>query len=259
MWQVVYEELKDRNFEIISVALDTAGSEAVAAKIRPDLAERPEVIQRLRGWSDSEWSRQAPPDYPCLIDEEHVVAGLYGMTNVPMAVWIDEAGQIVRPAEPAGVSDHFRRMDGETFAIPDDDAASLEANRRLYVDALRDWVQKGAKSEYALGADEVLARTRRPSENDARGAAHVRIARHLYREDALEAAQQHLEEAVALCPDKWNYRRQSRVLEPELVGSLDVSPQYFEAQNARDGNAFYPPIDMPGVIGAPSWLKGNEH
>ncbi|TFC78886.1 TlpA family protein disulfide reductase [Cryobacterium sp. TMS1-20-1] len=258
VWQVIYEELKDQNFEIISVALDTAGSDAVEARIHPDLAERPEVMQRLRGWSDDEWSRQAAPAYPCLIDEEHVIADLYGMTNVPMAVWIDEAGQVVRPAEPAGVSDHFRRLDAETFAIPDEDATSLQANRRLYVDALRDWVQKGAKSEYVLSTDEVVARTRRPSENDVRAAAHVRIARHLYQEGASEAAKQHLETAARLCPEKETYRRQSRVLEPDLVGSIDVSAQYFEAQNTRDGSTFYPTVNMPGVIGPPAWLSGVQ-
>jgi len=161
VWQVIYEELKDQNLEIVSVALDTAGSEAVAARIRP-AADPPPPLQRLRGWGDAEWSRQAAPQYPCLIDEEHVVADLYGMNNVPMAVWIDEAGRIVRPAEPAGVSDHFRRMDAETFAIPDDDAEALLANRRLYVDALRDWVRNGAESEYALDPGEVLARLRPP-------------------------------------------------------------------------------------------------
>ena len=139
MWQVVYDELKDEGLEIVAVALDTAGRAAVEAKVRPtDLDERPDVVRRLRGWSPARWEAKAAPTYPCLIDEEHVVADLFGMTNVPMAVWIDEEGRIVRPAEPAGVTDHFRSMDPQTFAIPDDDAAALEANRKRYVDALRD-------------------------------------------------------------------------------------------------------------------------
>ncbi|MDZ7726883.1 MAG: hypothetical protein U5Q44_01090 [Dehalococcoidia bacterium] len=34
------------------------------------------------------WIERAEPTYPCLIDQHHVVAGKFGMTNVPMAAWI---------------------------------------------------------------------------------------------------------------------------------------------------------------------------
>jgi len=44
------------------------------------------------------------------------------MVNVPTAVWIDEQGSIVRPAESAGASDGFRFMDRQTFEIPRDAA-----------------------------------------------------------------------------------------------------------------------------------------
>jgi hypothetical protein len=36
-----------------------------------------------------------------LVDPAHVMVGLFGMTNVPFAIWIDEDGTIVRPAEIA--------------------------------------------------------------------------------------------------------------------------------------------------------------
>ena len=42
------------------------------------------------------------------------------MVNVPTAVWIDERGKIVRPSEPAGVTDAFRKMDRNNFSIPTD-------------------------------------------------------------------------------------------------------------------------------------------
>ena len=69
------------------------------------------------GWGVDLCAKAAVPTYPCLIDEGHVVAELYNMTNVPMAVWIDEQGQIVRPVEAAGASDGFRTMDRATFAM----------------------------------------------------------------------------------------------------------------------------------------------
>ena len=113
---MLYEELKDRYFEIIAVALDAGGRAAVERSIRPteaQLAELPDVLASLMGWGEDEWSRKAPPAYTCLVDEEHVVADLFAMANVPMAVWIDEDGRIVRPTENPGHSDYFRRMDND--------------------------------------------------------------------------------------------------------------------------------------------------
>ena len=256
MWQVVHEELRDRGLQIIAVALDTAGREAVEAKVRPTDPDRlPEAIRRLRGWSPEQWGRSAPPEFPCLIDEGHVVAELYGMVNVPMAVWIDEEGRIVRPTEPAGVNDHFRRMDPETFAIPDEDAEPLEVDRRRYVDALRDWVAKGPQSEFALAPEEVRARLHRPGEDELRAAAHARIAAHLYRAGDAEAAKQHLGEALRLNPQAWTYRRQRMVLDAETVGQIDVSDGYYEAVDALGEGGFYPAIDMPGMSERPAWLS----
>ena len=85
---------------IVSVAFDTGGVSAVRDFIRPSTLELPPPIRDIMGWEDAEYSRSAAPAYPCLIDEKHIVAELYNMANVPMAVWIDEDGRIVRPAKP---------------------------------------------------------------------------------------------------------------------------------------------------------------
>ncbi len=258
---MLYEDLKDRNFEIIAVALDTGGKAAVEASIRPsasDLAGRSEAVRQLMGWGDSVWRRIAAPEYPCLIDEEHVVGALYGITNVPMAVWIDEHGTIVRPAEPAGHSDYFRRKDYDTGVIPDEDIAVLQSNRTVYFEAVRDWVENGDQSEYVLSADEVRRRLRVPSERDVRAAAHARIGRHLFREGEVEAAKRHFRAAVDLCPENWSYRRQSMVLDPELVGQLNTSPEYYDAREALGDRLYYPTIDMPGIAGPPPWLAPTQ-
>ena len=78
MWQALYQDLQDRGFVVLAVALDSGGARTAGP-----------------------WIEAARPTYPCLIDERHLVAELYGMVNVPNAVWIDEAGRIVRPAETA--------------------------------------------------------------------------------------------------------------------------------------------------------------
>ena len=67
--------LRDKNIEMISVALDTAGKAAVEERIRPDaLDQRPDTLRRLRGWSEEQWAAKAAPSHPCLIDESHELA-----------------------------------------------------------------------------------------------------------------------------------------------------------------------------------------
>ena len=65
-WQKLYSELKDKNFEIVSVAQDTGGAKDAAP-----------------------WITAAKPEFTALIDTEHLVTRLYDMVNVPTAVWIN--------------------------------------------------------------------------------------------------------------------------------------------------------------------------
>jgi hypothetical protein len=119
VWQGLYEELKDRNFLIISVAFDAGGVASVKDCIRPAApAQLPRELLDIMGWEETLSARAAIPTYPCLIDEKHIVAQRYNMVNVPMAVWINESGWIVRPPEPAGATDGFRTMDRTTRRMP---------------------------------------------------------------------------------------------------------------------------------------------
>ena len=108
----------------------------------------------------------------CLIDTEHRVADLYGMVNVPQAVWIDEAGRIVRPPENAGSTDHFRLMDRTTRTLAPEHAAAREAARTAYLDAVRQWVLTG---RYALPADAARGRLPRITPEIALAQAHFRL------------------------------------------------------------------------------------
>ncbi len=245
MWQAIYEELRDDGLEIIAVAFDTAGKAAVEAKIRAaDIAERPEVLARLMGWSPELWTKQAPPTYPCLIDENHLVGELYGMVNVPQGVWIDEDGRIVRPPESAGTADMAKHMNRETFEIPDEVAEYGMAVRNTYVDALRDWVKNGAASPAVLSSEEVKARMRGPAEGDVLAAVHVRVGRYLFNAGQLDGAKQHLSEASRLCPDKWHYRRQSNMLDADSIGELNGGPEFWAAVDALGDEPYYPVADF---------------
>src|SRR5262249_56944766 len=125
-------------------ALDVAGAAVVREFIRPaTVGDTPQEILDLMGWDAELAERAGMPTYPCLIDREHVVAELYGIVNVPTAVWIDEAGRIVRPPEPAGMGDGFRAMDTKTFEMPAEAAADHKRRPRVYLTALRRSVPPG--------------------------------------------------------------------------------------------------------------------
>src|SRR5579859_8116478 len=114
----MFDGLKDREFMVVAVAEESRGAEHART-----------------------WIEQAGAQYWCLIDQDHRVADLYGMVNVPQAVWIDEAGVIVRPPETAGSTDHFRRMDRTTRTLAPELQAEREAARVGYLAAVRDWVR----------------------------------------------------------------------------------------------------------------------
>lgn len=201
--------------------------------------EIPPPLQDIMGWSAEECRRAAPPTYPCLLDEKHVVAELYNMTNVPMGVWIDERARIVRPAEPAGASDGFRSMDRSTFQMPPEVAEKGRAARKRYVDALRDWVAKGGASEYALAPDEIRRRVAGMSETDALAAANFRLGQYLREHGHPADARRYFEEARRLCPKRWHYVRQA--LELDEPGKAS-GPEFFAAVDALGERPYYPPV-----------------
>lgn len=205
------------------------------------------AVQNLMGWDDEAFARAARPTYPCLIDAKHVVADLYDMVNVPTAVWIDEEGHIVRPPESGGSGDGFRSMDAATFSMPEDKAAAGRRLRRVYVDALRDWVRNGNASRHALTPEQARERTRVPNARHALATAHFRLGTYLFRQGEGAAAQAHLQRAGELRPESWTFRRQTMVLsDPALTGQLNTDPKFFAAVQSLEGR-YYERIDMEGI------------
>ena len=193
MWQALHEELGDRGFVVIAVSFDARAPEA----------SRPYI-------------EAANPTHPSLLDPDHHVADLYNMVNIPNAVWIDEDGRIVRPAEAAGTGDEFRSM-VHPGGIPPEDLVRMSTRRARYIDAIRDWVEHGAASRFVWQPDDALA------------FAHFRFGTWLAREGRDEESQAQLAEARRLKPDSWAFRRQSWELEE--VGKAG-SPVFWEAVKA---------------------------
>lgn len=205
MWQALREELAPRNFELVTVGLDTLGAEGCRAFIEA-----------------------ANPSHPSLIDQHHVVADLFGVINIPSSVWINEAGMIVRPAEtaPAPPTDEPRRMElsddmPERFVEMMSEAMKITSDPEAYHAALRDWIENGDASRFALSPDEVIARSRPRDADVARGHAHFELATELELRGDHEAAIRHFREAHRLVPDSWTFRRQAWSLERYIDGPMD--------------------------------------
>jgi hypothetical protein len=216
VWQQLYAELRDRDFVVLAVALD-----------EPEAA-RP-------------WIERAAPEYPCVIDREHRVAELYHMVNVPQAVWIDERGRIVRPAENAGQSDAFRRMNRATGEMSQEQTAERARIKSGYVQAIRDWVLNGASSVHAFDEAAARAHLRLPDGDAARAHAHFKLAQHLKLKGREAEARRHYDEANRLHPRSWNIFRQSATKAPSGTAS---GPDFWARVDALGDEPYHLPIDM---------------
>jgi hypothetical protein len=174
-WQTLYAELKDKNFEIVSVAQDTGGAKDAAP-----------------------WITKTKLDYTVLVDDTQQVTRLYDMVNVPTAVWINEKGRIVRPNEVAYVDNRYKALHG------------LDASE--YLSAIRDWAANGDKSQFVLSEAELKERLAPQKPEHAQAAAEFSLAEYLSHKGLEKDAIPHYKEAQRLNPDSWNYKRQAWAL-----------------------------------------------
>ena len=182
----------------------------------------------------------ANPTYPCLVDVGHVVAELYGMVNVPSAVWIDEQGRVVRPAEPAGATDAFRtELDRATMQMSESGAAESKRVKDAYYDAVRAWVREGG---FALSADEARRRARVATAAEALAAAHLRLAVLLAERGDREAAGRHAREASSVAPGLWHVRRQGWSIEG--LAPAEALAAFFAAVDELGLRPYHVPIDL---------------
>jgi hypothetical protein len=212
---------------VVTVALDTAGADAA----RP-------------------WIERAKPEHPSLVDAAHVVDEKLGITNIPNSVWIDEQGIIVRPAEPAYVQAgkfDYKLPDGTPQRLRDmlDEAKKIRTEPEKYLTALRDWVDKGEDSEYALAPQEVIERSGSRGQEEAEAAARFELGQHLHRAGFPEDAVPHFREAHRLQPANWTYKRQAWTFADPLQGpSDDYDSDWLSDVKKIGAENYYPPLRM---------------
>ena len=210
MWQKLYRELGSQGFVVITVAMDSRGESSAGGPIRRSKAT-----------------------HPSLIDRDHLVADLYNMVNVPQAVWIDEEGRIVRPVEVPGAAMSFN-------------LAKMRKTRRLYLDAIRDWVANGEASEYAFSPDEARAHLPQYTEDIALAHASFHLGEALWNDGNETEGAAFLRRAVELNPDSWNFFRQMKNLE-HILGS--GGPEFMRRVRKANkaGKEYYPLPDMASM------------
>jgi hypothetical protein len=191
VWQALRTELAPKGVEVVTVALDTGGIAAAGP-----------------------WISKASPEHPSLIDQAHVSAERFGFVNVPNAVWIDEDGMVVRPSHPAHVKVSQLR---EIEVTPDmgylgemlTELQKFDVDATTYLDAMRDWVEHGADSRWALSPDQVVDASRPRPREHAEAAAAFELAQHLHRAGHPDDAVAWFKRAHELHPENWTYKRQA--------------------------------------------------
>jgi len=228
VWQELRSELHDAGLEVVTVALDSAGAEAA----RP-------------------WIEAARPEHPALIDEAHLTDELFGIVNVPSGVWIDEAGVIVRPPEPAFAAYPDWGEGGPEEEAPDHRRRTLDLERLLlvehekYVTAVRDWAAHGPASRYVLPPAEVVARSQPRGQAESEAAAHFELGCHLQRLGHAGDAVVHFKAAHRLQPDNWTYKCQAwSFVAPDLGPSAEYDSDWPTEVERTGVEHYYPPLDM---------------
>jgi Flp pilus assembly protein TadD len=190
---------------------------------------------------------------------------LFGFTNIPYGLWIDETGTIVRPRDvafgppraerPATPADEeARRQQAEARRAAEERMTpeAREAMQKMtantdrsgkYVDAVRDWVAKGADSEFVLSPAQVIEHSRERPVEFGMAAAEFELAQHLHRAGQGLDAVPHFKEAHRLDPTNWTYLRQALNVADKEWGNVYGSDMMTEV--ARVGaETFYLPLEM---------------
>jgi len=199
------EELKDRNFEVLTIACDAKGGAAAEPFITA-----------------------AHQQHPSLLDEKLQVAELYDVRNVPAIFWIDERGRMIRANDPV-YAQRRNRESGEVTL------------NQEYLDAVRDWAANGAKSAYVMDEKRLDSRLPDLEFDDVSAAASFHLGTYLALRGHPEDALVHFKRAHSLRPENWTYNRQAWNLGDI---ERDYGTTFQEALKDPASGSFYPPLDL---------------
>ena len=209
VWQQVYEEINDPNFVIICAAEDVGGEEAAGPIFDA-----------------------ANSTYIQIVDVDHIISSAFNFVNVPSSAWVDEEGRIVRIDEGTY---------SKTHAIGEGEQAITFGND-VYTPALKDWVAKGADSEFVQPAETVTGNIRVHSFDQLKADAAFRLANLFRVHGEKEKAEVYWQMARELNPDSINFIRQNLTLTEE--GSAGETFMQVMGDYVSQGREYYRPLDL---------------
>jgi hypothetical protein len=159
---------------------------------------------------------------------------------------------IVRPPEPAFPWRPRQPTDELLAALPPLMAEQLREAQQIridpdpYLEALRDWVARGADSRYALSPEEVVGRSRPRNADHSAAAASFELGQHLHRTGFGADAVRWFREAHRLQPDNWTYKRQAWTFADPLQGPSELYESDWLTEIRKIGaENYYPAVELP--------------
>jgi hypothetical protein len=122
----------------------------------------------------------------------------------------------------------------------------MRIDPKRYAAAIRDWVDKGTRSRFALGPDEVVSRSAPRPPETSQAAACFELGQHLHGRGHADDAVGWFRKAHRLQPDNWTYKRQAwSFVDPLMQGpSEEYEGDWLSDVRAIGAENYYPPLEL---------------
>jgi hypothetical protein len=144
--------------------------------------------------------------------------------------------------------EQFRDLDLDTLPVALREimveVKKIKSDPDGFMVALRDWVENGAASPFALPPDEVVRRSAPRPASVAQAAAAFELGQHLHRAGHPDDAVEWFKQAHQLQPDNWTYKREAwNLVSPGNQGPNGVYEGNWVADiKAIGAENYYPPM-----------------
>ena len=184
-----------------------------------------------------EWYDRANLTYTTLLDVTHQISSLYNLVNVPSGVWIDEEGRILRINEGTYAKTHL--------------LGNTEFGTDAYAPAVRDWVANGADSPYVWSREQVSAKIRQRTTEEALAEPTFKLGVYFFEQGNETLARTYWERAQQLYPDNWSFHRQDW----SFIDAASRGQKFQEKASNYDvlggDKPYYEPLDLPTPAESP--------
>ena len=118
---------------------------------------------------------------------------------------------------------------------------AIDFGTDVYVPALRDWVAKGAESEFVWSASEVREHLPAAALDSHKADPTFKLGVYFHEQGNEEKANQYWEEAQKLAPGNWNFHRQDWSFTPK-----QANINWYKKVQGLGDTPYYAPLELPG-------------